>query len=232
MKMQSKYLIYLFIVLGFILLFTNSCKKVDNENSSYIVNDIDGNVYHTVNVGTQVWMVENLKVTKYNNGTAIPLVTDNTAWSNLTTPGYCWYNDSAQTYKNTYGALYNWYAENNGILCPTGWHVPTNFEWTQLTNFLGGDSIAGGKLKEAGTSHWIHQSSVANNFSGFTALPGGFRDTHGIFYDFSIFGYWWSTTGYDASRAWYRSLAYNSAKVNRNYSVESVGFSVRCIRDY
>ena len=106
--------------------------------------DIDGNVYHTVTIGTQVWMVENLKTTKYNDGTAIPLVTDNTAWGALTTPGYCWYNNDSATYKNTYGALYNWYAVNTGKLAPTGWHVPTDSEWTVLTTYLGGQSVAGG----------------------------------------------------------------------------------------
>ena len=106
--------------------------------------DIDGNVYHTVTIGTQVWMVENLKTTRYNDGTAIPLVTDGTAWAALTTPGYCWYNNDSATYKNTYGALYNWYAVNTGKLAPTGWHVPTDSEWTVLTTYLGGESLQAG----------------------------------------------------------------------------------------
>ena len=115
------------------------------------VTDIDGNVYHTVTIGTQTWMVENLKTTKYNDGTAIPLVTDSTAWLNLTTPGYCWYNNDAATYKNTYGALYNWFTVNTSKLAPSGWHVPTDAEWTTLITYLGGETVAGGQMKSTGT---------------------------------------------------------------------------------
>jgi uncharacterized protein (TIGR02145 family) len=100
------------------------------------VTDKDGNVYHTVTIGTQTWMVENLKTTKYNDGTAIPFITDNSAWANLTTPGYCWYNNDSTTYKNMYGALYNWYAVSTGNLAPKGWHVATDAEWTTLQNYL------------------------------------------------------------------------------------------------
>ena len=119
------------------------------------VTDDDGNVYHSVTIGTQVWMVENLKTTKYNDGTSIPLVTDATDWHNLLTPGYCWNNNDEATYKATYGALYNWYTVNTGNLCPTGWHVPGDAEWTTLTTYLGGEDVAGGKLKEVGITHWL-----------------------------------------------------------------------------
>lgn len=110
------------------------------------VTDIDGNVYNTVEIGTQQWMAENLKVTS-NEGTAIPLVTDGIGWNNLTTPGYCWYNNDNTTYGDVYGALYNWYGVNAGNFCPVGWHVPTDAEWTVLNDYLGGSSVAGGKLK-------------------------------------------------------------------------------------
>ena len=120
-------------------------------------------------------MAENLKTTKYRDGTSIPLVTENTAWLNLTTPGYCWYNNDAAHYKSTYGALYNWYVLNAGSngwknVCPTGWHVPTDAEWTTLTTYLGGESIAGGKLKETGTSHWLSPNTVATNETGLHTL--------------------------------------------------------------
>jgi uncharacterized protein (TIGR02145 family) len=118
------------------------------------VTDIDGNVYHTVKIGTQVWMVENLKVTKFNDGTAILLAPDSSSWSNLTTSGYCWYNNDAPAYKHTYGALYNWNTVKTGKLCPVGWHVPGNDDWATLIGYLGGESAAGYNLNEAGTSHW------------------------------------------------------------------------------
>ncbi|MCX6258773.1 MAG: fibrobacter succinogenes major paralogous domain-containing protein [Bacteroidia bacterium] len=228
--MKSKLLIYLFIVIGIVIMLMNSCKKDDNNN---IVKDIDGNVYHTVTIGSQVWMVENLKTTKFNDGTAIPLVTDSLAWSYLFTPGFCWYNNDASTYKNTYGALYNWYAVNTGKLCPPGWHVPSDAEWTQLTDFLGGDSIAGGKMKESGTIHWYSPNIGATNSSRFTALPGGFRGNNGTFTSLVGFGSWWSVTEAvdDASSAYLRLLGYDRANVLRFIDAKSDGFSVRCVRD-
>ena len=136
--------------------------------------DIDGNVYNTVTIGTQVWMVENLKTTKYRNGDAIPNVTGNASWVALSTGAYCWYNNDAATYKATYGALYNWYAVGDSRnIAPSGWHVATDSEWTTLSTFLGGESIAGDKLKEIGTSHWLSPNTGATNSNGFTAFPGG-----------------------------------------------------------
>jgi uncharacterized protein (TIGR02145 family) len=186
------------------------------------ISDIEGNVYHIVTIGTQVWMAENLKTTRYSNGTSIPLVTDNSAWGNLTTPGYCWYNNDEATYKNTYGALYNWYTINTGNLCPTGWHVPTDAEWTTLTTYLGGESVAGGKLKETGTAHWTSPNIGATNESGFTALPGGDRIYDGTFYTIGSYGWWWSEG--DARRL-------RDGNVFRSNSDKRDGFSVRCLRD-
>jgi len=193
------------------------------------VTDIDGNVYHTVTIGTQVWMAENLKTTRYNDGTAIPFVTDSIAWSHLTTPGYCWYNDSA-IYGNTYGALYNWFAVNTGKLAPTGWHVPSDSEWTVLINYLGGDSVAGGKLKEAETAYWASPNTGATDETGFTALPGGWRYI-GTFGTIGDLGNWWSATAYDAANSWYRYMNYSNAHVSRFYYLSQNGFSVRCVRD-
>ena len=136
---------------------------------------MDGNTYNTIMIGTQTWMKENLKTTTFNDGTSIPLETDATKWAALTSSGYCYYNNDEATYKDTYGVLYNWYTVNTGKLCPSGWHIPIEADWTNLTTFLGGENGAGGKLKESGTSHWINPNSGATNETKFTALPGGER---------------------------------------------------------
>jgi len=198
------------------------------------VTDIDGNVYHVVTIGTQTWMVENLKATRYNDGTAIPLVTDSVAWNALSTPEYCWYNNNSITYKNTYGALYNWYTVNTGKLAPTGWHVPADSEWSVLTTYLGGESVAGGKLKETGTTHWGSPNTAATNETGFTALPGGCRDgIYGTFHDVGHGGFWWSATAYDATYSWslVRYMDYGSANVYSTTTISNNGYSVRCVQD-
>ena len=198
--------------------------------SGVTVTDIDGNVYHEVTIGTQTWMVENLKTTKYNDGTAIPWITNNSEWAASDTPARCWYNDSI-SYKNPYGALYNWYAVNTGKLAPTSWHVPSDSEWEVLGNYLGGDSMAGGPLKEAGTVHWKSPNTGATNTTGFTALPGGSRDYLRAFNEIGGGGSWWSATAYDASFSWYRSIYCNAAYVSRSNFTNRDGFSVRCVKD-
>ena len=200
------------------------------------VTDIDGNVYRTVTIGTQVWTVENLKTTKLNDGTPIPLLTDNTEWRSLTTPGYSWYNNDAATYKTTYGALYNWHAVNTGKLAPTGWHVPTDAELTILTTYLGGEGIAGGKMKstgtiEAGTGLWYSPNTGATNESGFTAVPAGSRSLDGTFGDIGDDGYWWSSSEYGTNYAWSRDLYYGLSTVGRSNDLKNFGLSVRCLRD-
>lgn len=139
------------------------------------VKDIDGNKYKTIKIGTQIWLSENLKTTTYNDGTAIPLVKNYDAWAELSTQAYCWYNNDS-TNKEVYGALYNWYAVNTKKLCPEGWHVPSDEEWTELRTYLGDKGNAGLALKESGTSHWKSPNSDASNTTGFTGLPGGYRD--------------------------------------------------------
>lgn len=234
MKNKIRIWIYPLIVMGFVLVFTNSCKKDDsfNPNLTYgSVIDIDGNMYKTITIGTQTWMAENLRVTKYRDGTAIPLVTDDTEWASLD-PAYCWY-DNDVSYKKTYGALYNWYTVNNGNLCPTGWHVPTNAEWTTLTTYLGGEDIAGGKLKETGTNHWLSNRG-ADNSSGFTALPGGLRRVNGTFASISAginYGYWWSSSEYGTEGAFYWSMNCVSSNVSSCTNSNNNGHSVRCVRD-
>jgi len=205
------------------------------------VTDFDGNLYNTVTIGTQTWMKENLKTTKYNDGTTIPNVTDNTAWTALTTGAYSDYNNTTAN-SDTYGRLYNWFTvDNNGPskvvsnggknVCPIGWHVPSDDEWTTLTNFLGGLSIAGGKLKETGIMHWTTPNTDATNESNFTALPGGARDISSTFSFLWDGGNWWSSTGFSSTTAWSRYLGYNYAGVSRYLSNKPYGFSVRCVKD-
>jgi uncharacterized protein (TIGR02145 family) len=239
MKKVAKIWVYSFAIIGVLLMITGSCKKKDDNNTPtpVTVTDKDGNVYHTVTIGTQVWMVENLKTTKYNDGTPIPLETDNIAWSKLTTPGYCWYANDAATYKTTYGALYNWYAVNTGKLAPTGWHVPTDAEWTTLTAYLGGEIFAGGKMKstgtiEAGTGLWYSPNVGATNESGFTAVPAGERDGSGTFNPIGYYGTWWSSSEGFTDYAWYRRMFYDGSSASRFYYNMNYGFSVRCLRDF
>ena len=233
--MKNKILIYLFVV-GVIITFINSCKKDDDNNNQVptpanTLTDIDGNFYHTVTIGTQVWMVENLKTTKYRDGTSIPNVTGNSAWSSLTTGAYCDYNNTSSN-SSTYGRMYNWYAINDTHnLCPAGWHIPTDAEWTNLTNHLGGESVAGAKLKETGIAHWTTPNADATNESGFTALPGGTRWVDGVFGLIGTEGRWWSSTEFDAQNAWWRILNNTSGSVVRTNNLKTYGFSVRCVKD-
>ncbi|PID94500.1 MAG: hypothetical protein CSA95_02790 [Bacteroidetes bacterium] len=206
------------------------------------VTDIDGNRYNTVLIGEQCWMKENLKVTHYPNGDAIPHIVDDDAWAalgdNNTDDAYCYYENDPSS---EYGALYsyvaaigdNWErdnAEGQGI-CPEGWHLPTDEEWTVLVDYLGGWDVAGGKMKEVGTAHWQSPNTGATNESGFTALPGGHRDYNGTFHSVGYDGDWWSATECRSSYAWHRGLRYSAANVYRGDYYESIGFSVRCVRD-
>jgi uncharacterized protein (TIGR02145 family) len=195
------------------------------------VKDIDGNIYKTITVGTHVWMAENLKTTRYNDGTAIPAVTDDQAWGALTTPAYCWYNEDAVVNKDKFGALYNWNTVNTNKLCPKEWHVSTDAEWTALTASLGGESVAGGKLRESGIIHWEKPNTGATNTSGFTALPGGYRNNHGAFANINFFGFWWSATENVPTAAWCRTMGCASSDVLRIFSLKKNGYSVRCVKD-
>ncbi len=238
MKRRNIIKICLIVISGILLIFGNSCKK-DEEDKS-IVKDFDGNVYHTVIIGTQTWMVENLRTTKYNDGTIISNVTGTNEWLSLSTPAYCWYNNDEITYKETYGALYNWYTIKTGKLCPSGWHVPTDAEWKILIDYLGGENMAGIKLKEIGRMHWnkptpIHWSStdtLVDNSSGFTALPGGCRDNHnGIFEFIGNNGYWWSSSDWVDLGALGRTMSYDYSIASSYPFSKKFGFSVRCVND-
>ena len=205
-----------------------------------LLTDIDGNVYNIVTIGTQVWMTPNLRTTKYSDGTPIPNITDNTTWG-LSTGAYCDYSNTPAN-SITYGRLYNWYAVDNNAatkvasnggknVCPTSWHVPSDDEWTTLITYLGGESVAGGKLKETGAFHWYTPNTGATNETGFTALPGGLRDDTGVYNEIGLYGNWWSSTDRSVTYAWMRYIYNTSASVNMNGDPKRYGFSVRCVRD-
>lgn len=196
------------------------------------VTDIDGNVYPTLQIGTQIWMVENLKVKHYRNGDPIPNVSETAAWTALISGAWCWYNNDSSN-RATYGAMYNWYAVSDSrILVPAGWHVPTDAEWETLITYLGNENIAGGKMKEADTSQWHSPNTGATNSSGFTALPGGYRYTdNGSFRQMGYDADWWSSTEVDSAYAWFRNIYYNAASSGRYYYNKQNGFSIRCVMD-
>lgn len=199
------------------------------------VKDADGNNYETVTIGTQVWLKQDLKTTKYNDGSPIPNYTDSLEWDGLTTPGFCWYNNDSAKYAQTYGALYNWHAVNTDKLCPEGWKVPSQADLDILINKYGGDEVAAAKLKEAGTEHWFSNESITDNESGFTALPGGARLSFSIhkgkFHNINNWGFWWTSTDESFDRAYSYSMAGFIDKVYHGTSVfKKDGYSVRCIK--
>lgn len=194
--------------------------------------DIDGNTYNTIWIGSQKWMAENLKTTKYNDISSIPNILNNSEWGELSTGAYCWYNNDHASYAHIYGALYNWFAIESGKLCPSGWHVPSDAEWTILTDYLGGIEIAGGKLKETGTMHWKEPNTGATNEAGFSALPGGHRLPIGQFNNICSNGFWWSATEDDSTYgAIDRVMGYYYNQVYRSSSYKQWGYSVRCLSD-
>jgi uncharacterized protein (TIGR02145 family) len=201
------------------------------------ITDGEGNSYKTFYIGTQQWMGENLKASKYNDGTIIPEIINAMEWSSgLTTGAWTYYNND--TYYNAkYGKLYNWYAispttNGNKNVCPIGWHVPSDAEWTILTDYLGGESVAGGKLKEAGTTNWSSPNTNASNTSMFSALPGGCPiPGFGAFNGIGQMGYWWSSSEGNSSTVYIRLMVYDNGNVTRGISTKNSGFSVRCLKD-
>jgi uncharacterized protein (TIGR02145 family) len=221
---------------------TNSSGTTYGQEYHFItpVADIEGNVYQTVKIGTQVWMAENLKTTKYNDDAAIPNVTENADWIALTTDAYCWAQNNEATYKPLYGALYNWFAIETGKLCPTGWHVPTDAEFITMEVSLGmtqvdasGTGFRGtdqGKQMKS-TTGWA-QGQNGTNTSGFTALPAGYRAyATGISEGLGLITYWWSSTATDQEIAVYRRLDGDSDQVYRLGTYKRAGKSVRCVKD-
>jgi uncharacterized protein (TIGR02145 family) len=216
------------IISGMINRFENKTTVIE-ENT---VTDIDGNVYKTVQIGNQIWMAENLKVSRYRNGDLIPNVTDSEIWRDYLMSGaYCFYENNS-AYNAEYGKLYNWYVVNdNRIIAPVGWHIPTLNEWEILIDYLGGGEIAGGRLKETGTLHWELPNENATNESGFTALPGGSTSNFDKpFYGLGNVGSWWSSLPYDEQFAW--SIGINlQGCVEQDYFNIEHGLSIRCIKN-
>lgn len=219
-----------------LIVFLYSCTKVDDNT----IKDADGNEYNTIKIGSQFWMKENLKTTKYNDGDPIPLILAGTAWKNLFTEGCCWYPNDIADSMETYGLLYNWHTVNTKKLCPEGWHVPTDAEWHTMVGSLD-DSVsltifeslaAGDKLKEAGNSHWAGQNSEATNETGFTALPGGYRNVNGDFYGIGNFGSWWSSTEAPTNDGNAITRVMDAtAMVGKSWGCKNEAFSVRCVKN-
>jgi uncharacterized protein (TIGR02145 family) len=237
---------YKIITLTSLLFLGSGLKMLDAQT----VTDIEGNIYRTMTIGTQTWMTENLKVTTYNDGTVIPLVTDGNMWAIPSTPGYCWYNNDESGYKDAYGALYNWFALDSATtggrnVCPAGWRVPTNLQWTILTDYLenngygyekSGNDIAKSMASASGWTPDLNAGNVGNdqagnNSSGFDALPGGFRDFDGTFDCIGGYGGWWCATQYDADNAWSGAIVYSSSNTGIYDYSKQVGYSVRCVKE-
>jgi uncharacterized protein (TIGR02145 family) len=237
------------VIYGDIVNFvTRSATFSKNFNSALTygsVSDIDGNIYKTIAIGDQTWMAENLQTTRLNDGSAIPLVENIFTWITLQTPGFCWYENNGSVFRNIYGAYYNWHTINTGLLCPDGWHVPSEEDWKGLKITLGmsGEQASqsfgfagtneGDKISETGNINWIDEKTKSTNESGFTALPGGTRSSG--FYDFEGEGAsasWWSATSVANSNAWTHGIYFADSRIWRSDMLnKSYGHNVRCLKD-
>jgi uncharacterized protein (TIGR02145 family) len=220
------------LVVPVLLFWSSSCSSEDEAPSNSTVKDINGNIYNTVSIGNQVWMVENLKVTKYNNGDPIANLTNAADWNNTVTTGAWSYWGNDPVANDDYGKHYNWFAVNDvRRLCPLGWHVPSNQEWTMLADNLGGEDAAGGKMKESGLKHWASPNTDATNESGFTGLPGG-TVGFGAFQDLGSYGRWWaSNADVVGSYAFFVWLSYDDPYLRMSSTTKEIGFCVRCLKD-
>jgi uncharacterized protein (TIGR02145 family) len=212
------------VLMAVAIMFSATCCENDEEDT--VIKDGDGNIYTTVTIGNQVWLKENLMTSSYFNGEKFPWIGDNEDWDNLTTPSWCPYNNiSAEC-----GHLYNWYAVSTDRICPQGFHVPTRDEWEGLVASQGGELVAGGNVKQAGTTLW-KEPNDATNTSGFTALPGGVRGNTGGFGYYGSSGYYWSSTENSGSTAWHIVLSYSNTWMPIYSTSKEYGLSVRCIKD-
>jgi len=222
------------LLLLFGLLVIVACEKESTnpeDEGKGSATDIEGNVFKTMKIGNQVWMAENLKVTHYRNGDPIPQITDDSQWYDLTSGAYCDYeNDTSKV--EVYGRLYNWPAVNDSRkIAPLGWHTPSDGEWQTLIDYLEGDQVAGGKMKETGTECWTEPNTGATNESGFSALPGGFRDAYGNFNSMGGSAWFWTATASSDNAAWYWMLSYSQANAVHDPYTKRCAYSVRCIKD-
>jgi uncharacterized protein (TIGR02145 family) len=240
---KTRLLVILNVFFSLLVVLFVSCEKQENKG----IKDIDGNFYDTVRIGTQVWMTENLKTTKYADGTPIPFVNSKDTWNLLGNIGkaYCWYNNDVVN-KNIYGALYTWAAATNGAsssntipgnvqgVCPTGWHLPSEAEWAELEIYLGGNEIAGAKLKEKGNAHWYDNTAGVTNETGFTGLPGGNCNDNGGFQSLHAVGSYWSSTESNVDHVNAAMMMSLINQTNNSYitlKIKHWGASVRCIMD-
>ncbi|MBN1184649.1 MAG: T9SS type A sorting domain-containing protein [Bacteroidales bacterium] len=212
--------------------YGNEISFTTRHEVSNVVLDIDGNEYDTIRIGNQVWMKENLKTTRLNDGSEIPKVAGNFEWNALNSPGMCYYDNDAARYGQIYGALYNWYTIETERLCPTGWHVPDTSDWANLENYLGGNSIAGSKLKESGLDHWKEENNDATNETGFTALPNGFRNSgDGNYINYGYSNYLWLSDQITDTRAYFKILSCWGANIISDNGEKVLGLAVRCLKD-
>jgi len=235
--MRQTFFIFLFLP---VLIFLTSCEKKKD-----LLIDGDGNVYKTINIGSQEWLTENLKTTKYNDGTPITLITEGNEWSLTTAGAYCWYDNDSAAYAKPYGPLYNWYAVGTDSLCPAGWHVATNDDLTVLTEYLenngfgyqgSGNDIGKAMASVSGwnidpTSGNVGNDQGSNNSSGFSILPGGYRSFIGTFISKESGGFWWSKTEFSEVNAYARALRSYIDGVYYYYNTKKNGYSVRCLKD-
>jgi uncharacterized protein (TIGR02145 family) len=230
--MRKNFWFYKFLFLMMVVFFSDVISLEAQKQN--LLKDSEGNSYKTITIGDQVWMAENLRTTKFNDGTDILNETNATKWVKEMTPAFCWL-DNDKDKSRVYGAMYNWHAVNTGKLCPVGWKIPSDEDWNKLIDFLGGVEVAGGKLKENGTSKWISPNSEATNSAGFAALPAGYRYGYfwgsGIFYELGLNGYFWTSTEYTETFSWSRTLSAKNGKVYRSVFEKNNGFSIRCIKD-
>lgn len=235
--MKTKSTIYVYLLFILLTITFSSCKSDSNEDPLITkqgeVTDIDGNIYKTVTIGTQVWMAENLKTTKYRNGDPISNVTGPVTWDNLTTGALCDYNNS-QNSTAKFGKLYNWYSVSDiRNIAPNGWKVPSSSDWETLTTYLGGENIAGGKLKEKGVTNWISPNLGATNSTGFTALPSGGRVDNGVYSEVGESTSWWASDVFSKPSEYAFSIYIlsNTEEIGRTFVNRYYGFSVRCIKE-
>lgn len=226
---MARRLSYILLTSGIFLIFLSGCEK--GKDPPGPVTDIDGNVYETVMIGDQVWMAENLRTTRMNDGSEIKLITKNQDWNKAGEAALSWYNNDSSLFKVPYGGLYNGFAATDENICPAGWHVPDNDEWRQLVEFLGDSSSAGGKLKVEGLTQWHSPNKGADNSSSFSALPAGMRYFEGTFSSLSYFTAFWSVNETDNASHNFLSLSYLDSKTTFGSISKKQGFSIRCIRD-
>lgn len=240
MKKNNRFFNRMLLMMTLVLVFTSSCKKDSPDISYGSITDQSGNTYKTVEIGTQTWMAENLATTRFNDNIAIPNVTGNSEWTNLTTPAYCWYDNDETASKPLYGALYNWYAVATGKLCPAGWHVASDAEFKVLETYLGMTQAQADEKLWRGTDQGSQLKSATgweagengSNSSGFSALPGGYRyHLDGLFNNVGELAYWWCSDENDPFLGNYRRINGNNDGIYRESTLKAAGKSVRCLKD-